>query len=126
MKSISYKNLIIPTLSLFTSLGTLVCCALPSLFVVLGAGAVLAGLVSSIPLLIILSKYKIFIFLISGFLLLLSSFFIWSYRNAPCPADKKKAQACIRLRKATLIILYLSIFLYFIGFFFAFIAKYFL
>ena len=60
MKSISYKNLIVPTLSLFSSLGTLVCCALPSLFVVLGAGAVLAGLVSSLPLLIILSKYKIF------------------------------------------------------------------
>ena len=39
MKPISSKNLIIPSLSLFTSLGTLLCCALPSLFVAIGAGA---------------------------------------------------------------------------------------
>ena len=49
MKPISSKNLLLPSLSLFTSLGTLFCCALPSLFVVLGAGAMLAGILSSAP-----------------------------------------------------------------------------
>ena len=55
MKPISSKNLIVPSLSLFTSLGTLLCCALPSLFVAIGAGAVLAGLISNMPFLIVLS-----------------------------------------------------------------------
>ena len=65
MKPISSKNLIVPSLSLFTSLGTLLCCALPSLFVAIGAGAVLAGLISNMPFLIVLSKYKIILFIIS-------------------------------------------------------------
>ena len=56
MKPISRKDLIIPTISLFTSFGTLICCALPAMFVALGAGAVLAGLVSSLPFLILISK----------------------------------------------------------------------
>ena len=82
MKPISTKNLIVPSLSLFTSFGTLLCCALPSLFVAIGAGAVLAGLVSSMPFLIVLSKYKVLLFIISGLLLFISGFLIWYNRNA--------------------------------------------
>ena len=67
MKPISSKNLIVPSLSLFTSLGTLLCCALPSLFVAIGAGAVLAGLISNMPFLIVLSKYKIILFMKKNF-----------------------------------------------------------
>ena len=36
-------------LSLLTSGGTLVCCALPALLVALGAGATLASLVAAVP-----------------------------------------------------------------------------
>ena len=36
-------------LSLFTSTGTLICCALPALLVSIGAGAVMAGLIEAVP-----------------------------------------------------------------------------
>ena len=120
MRPISLKNVIIPSLSLFTSLGTLLCCALPSLFVALGAGAILAGIVTNLPFLIVLSKYKILLFIISGLLLIISSFLIWYSRNAPCPADPLKAKACNRLRKISIFVYFSSLLIYLIGFFFAF------
>ena len=123
MKPISSKNLLLPSLSLFTSLGTLFCCALPALFVVLGAGAALAGLLSNAPYLIMLSKYKVLLFLISGSLMIISGYLIWRSRNAPCPADPMKARACKRLRIASLVIYFFSVTIYAIGFFFAFIIT---
>ena len=125
MKPISLKNLIFPSLSLFTSLGTLICCALPSLFVSLGAGAILAGLLAELPFLIILSKYKILLFTISGLLLLVSGLLIWRTRNAPCPADPLKANACKFLRKISLFIYFFSLIIYLIGFFFSYLISYF-
>jgi len=69
-----YKGTILPFVSLFTSFGTLVCCALPALLVTLGLGATLAGLVATAPWLVALSKYKIWTFSIAGLLLLLSGY----------------------------------------------------
>ena len=43
---------VLPTLTLFGSFSTLLCCALPALLVSLGAGAVTIGLVSAVPQLI--------------------------------------------------------------------------
>ena len=123
MKPLSVKNLIVPSLSLFTSFGTLICCALPSLFVAIGAGAVLAGLISNFPLLIVLSKYKTILFTISGILIVFSGGLLWYNRNAPCPADPIKAKACNRLRKGSLFIYFASLLIYAIGFFFAFIIT---
>ena len=120
MKPISTKNLIVPSLSLFTSLGTLLCCAMPSLFVALGAGAVLAGLISNMPFLVVLSKYKTSLFIISALLIIVSGFLIWHTRNAPCPADPLKAKACNRLRKISIFVYFSSLLIYLIGFFFAF------
>jgi mercuric ion transport protein len=51
-------------------LGTTVCCALPITLVSLGLGSVVAALVSSAPWLVALSKYKIWVFLFAGGLLL--------------------------------------------------------
>ena len=45
--------------SLFASSSTLICCALPAVFVLLGAGASFASLLSAFPFLIILSQYKL-------------------------------------------------------------------
>jgi mercuric ion transport protein len=44
--------------SLFTSLGTLLCCALPSLLVLIGLGATVASVVSAAPWLIAFSRHK--------------------------------------------------------------------
>ncbi len=117
-----WKQTVMPTLSLFTSVGTLVCCALPALFVTLGSGAALAGLVSSAPWLVALSKYKVWVFSIAGIMLLLGGIMRWKARNAPCPIDPLQAKACDRLRKISGWIYWISVGIYATGFFFAFIA----
>ncbi len=123
MNPINLKSLGVPTLSLFTSTGTLVCCALPALMVTLGMGATLAGLVSTFPWLIALSKYKGAVFGGAFVMLCLASLMQYKARNAPCPADPKQAKACARLRKISIIILIFSWIVYSTGFFFAFLAA---
>jgi len=117
------QNLLVPGLSLLTSLGTLVCCALPALFVTLGAGAALAGLVSSFPQLVWLSAHKVAVFSIAGVMLVLAGAVQWKNRHAPCPADPAQALACKRLRMAGLWIWGAALAVYATGFFFAFIAP---
>jgi mercuric ion transport protein len=68
-------------MSLFTSLGTLLCCALPSLLVLLGLGATVASALSAFPFLVTLSRHKLWIFLASGLLIAVS--FISLYYIAP-------------------------------------------
>jgi hypothetical protein len=118
-----YKQTILPTLSLFTSLGTLVCCALPALFVALGMGAVVAGAVSAAPWLVWLSDHKKVVFVVAGILLPLSALMQWHARNMPCPADAAKAKACKNLRIFSIALLIFSFVVYSIGFFFAFLAA---
>ena len=63
--------------ALFTSTGTLLCCALPALFVTLGLGGVVAATVSTVPGLITLSHYKGWVFLMAGVLIALNVFLIY-------------------------------------------------
>ena len=77
-------------LSLFTSIGTLLCCALPSLLVLLGLGATVASLLSAFPFLVTLSRHKEWLFGLSGFFLALS-FFNLSY---VAPRLRARALAC--------------------------------
>jgi len=118
-----WQQTILPTLSLFASTGTLLCCALPALLVTLGMGAALAGFVSAVPWITAITDYKLAIFIGAGFMLGLSSVMQWRGRYAPCPADPAKAKACMRLRKISAIITGLSIVIYLTGFFFAFLAA---
>ena len=118
-----YKQTVFPVLSLFTSIGTLLCCALPALLVTLGMGAALAGFISVAPWITVISEYKIFIFVGAGILLILSTYFLWINRNAPCPKDAKQAKACAQLRKFSLYTIIISIVIYIVGFFFAFFAA---
>ena len=114
---------IVPTLTLFTSMSTLLCCALPALLVSVGAGAVMIWLVSAVPQLIWLSEHKIQLFIFSGIMLSLSGILRYRNRNAPCPADPLKAKACDRLRRISGTIFYISLLFYAVGFFFAFVAS---
>ena len=111
-------------LSLFTSTGTLVCCALPSLLVVLGMGATMAGLVTAVPQLVWLSQYKAWVFSGSGIMIFIAAALHYRSRNEPCPIDPKKAKACISARKWSFGVLVLSGVLWGIGAFFAFVAPY--
>lgn len=116
------KNMLLPMASLFTSLGTLICCALPALFVTLGAGATLASLVSTAPWLATFSTYKVWTFSISGILIIIAGLTHWQSRNKPCPLDPKQAKACTQLRKLNFWVYTASLTIWIIGFFFAFVA----
>ncbi|GLQ24548.1 hypothetical protein GCM10007853_24220 [Algimonas ampicilliniresistens] len=117
------KAYLAPTLSLFASTSTLLCCALPALLVTIGAGAVMAGLASNVPGYIWLTEHKVGLFLASGFMLALAAIMRWRSRNAPCPIDPDQAQACQRIRRVSGIMLYGSVVILLIGGFFAFFAA---
>ena len=115
---------ILPTLTLFTSVSTLLCCALPALLVSLEAGAVVIGLLGVFPQLIWLSEHKIGLFAVAGAMLAVSCFTAYRARNAPCPVDPLDAEACRNLRRMSLRILCASLLIYATGFFFAFLGQY--
>ena len=56
--------------ALVAAFGTLVCCALPSLLVLLGFGSTVAAAVSATPWLVVLSQNKEWVFLLSGLLIM--------------------------------------------------------
>ena len=126
MKQVGLKDAVLPLFSLLTSAGTLVCCALPALLVSVGLGAVTAGLVSAFPELVWLSERKAWVFSVAGVLLALAAAARYSQRNAPCPVDPGAARMCMRLRRASIVILLFSVAVYAVGFFFAFLVRYFI
>src|SRR6202011_1819239 len=75
------RNGALSFLSLFTSLGTLLCCALPSLLVLFGLGATVATVLSEVPWLVSLSHHKHWVFIVAG--LLISGNFVYVYGVAP-------------------------------------------
>ena len=127
LKRLTVKNNLIrqlfsPTLSLFTSFSTLICCALPALLISIGMGASLASFVSAFPWIIFISKYKIQTFISAAVLLIFSVYLFWQGRNAPCPSDPIQAKICSKLRFINLIMLFISLVTFLVGFFFAFIV----
>lgn len=112
--------------SLFTSTGTLVCCALPALLVALGAGAALSSLVSVVPGLVWISEYKEAVFSVAGVMLAISGWLQWRGRFAPCPVDPALRDACLRARKTSSRVYLASVAIYAIGGWFAFIQPLFI
>lgn len=110
-------------LSLFTSVGTLLCCALPALFVVLGMGAAFAGLIGAFPQIVWLSEHKTLLFSSGGGLLALGGLLQWTSRAAACPVGTGLGEACATTRDWSLVIYFVALGLYLIGFFFAFLAP---
>ncbi len=108
--------------TLFASLSTLICCALPALLVTLGLGSALAGLFGQFPQLAWASEYKLWIFLTSGLLLVLAGLGQWRASRAPCPIGPK-AEACQSTRAWSKWIYFLSLFIYLIGLSFAYILP---
>lgn len=117
------KRAVLPFLTLFTSASTLVCCALPALFVALGAGAAFAGLVGQFPQLIWLSEHKKGLFLFAGLALIVAGIAQYRARNLPCPLDPRAAQACTQARRLAKITYVVSVLIYLLGAGFAFIPQ---
>ncbi len=110
-------------LGLFTSLGTLFCCALPALFVLLGAGAAFASLTSQFPALIWIAIYKEWFFLSGAVFMILSVILRKRAENLECPIDAKSQEACTKARDWTKWIFRISLALYLIAFTFAYVLP---
>lgn len=118
-----WREMAAPVLSLFTSMATLICCALPALMVALGMGAVLAGLVSDVPQLVWLSRHKGIVFGAAAVMVAVAGIMLWRARNLPCPADPGQARACALLRRVSVVIYGVSVLALATGAFFAFAAS---
>ena len=109
---------------LFASSSTLVCCALPILLVTLGLGAVSAALFESIPFLITLAKHKLLVFIVSALMLALGGWLLFR-PGRHCPTDPDLAAKCESAHRWNTRIWWLSVVLWVIGFFAAYLSLFF-
>jgi mercuric ion transport protein len=112
--------------SLFSSFSTLICCALPSVLVLLGMGTAVASLLSAAPWLVSLSRHKIWIFSIAGTLIAVG--FVMTYVVAPrlqrgdvCAADDPTT--CGEVSKLSRVVLWGSALIWSGGFFVAYLLA---
>lgn len=110
-------------LSLFSSLSTLLCCALPALFVVLGLGASFAGFLGKFPQLIWVSENKGYFFVFGAIALTTSAILQWRSRSLACPVDPNLAEACKETRGWSFYVFIGSTVLYLTGLLFAYILP---
>lgn len=110
--------------SLFSSFSTLICCALPSVLVLLGMGSAVASLLSAAPWLVSLSRHKIWIFSMAGTLIATS--FVMTYivasrlqRGVACEADDPTT--CGEVSKLSKVVLWGSALIWSGGFFVAYL-----
>ncbi|MEQ8551633.1 hypothetical protein RT717_01235 [Imperialibacter roseus] len=122
-KLIKLKDDFVSIASLFTSVSTLLCCALPSLLVAVGMGAVVAGMVSDFPALIWLSKYKEWTFLIAGILIGFNFWLFYGRKgDLACEIDEYGNETpCDTAARWSKIILWISFGLYLLGLFSAYL-----
>ena len=117
------RTIVIESVALLGSLGTLLCCALPAILVSLGAGTVMASLVTNVPQLVWLSEHKIPLFIFAAVMLMISGGVTYANRRMPCPVDPVEAKSCRRMRRFAASLCFVTLGLYLIGFYFAFIAA---
>ena len=110
-------------ITLFASSSTLICCALPALFVLLGAGATFASIVSFFPQLIVISQYKVTISIVTGIILLSAGFLIKKASLLPCPTDPSLRDMCLKNRKRSKVIYFASIGIFVFASFFTYVLP---
>lgn len=110
--------------SLFGSFSTLICCALPSVLVLLGMGTAVASILSTAPWLVSVSRHKVWTFSIAGTLIACS--FVMTYVIAPrlragdaCEADDPTT--CGEVSRMSRVILWFSAAVWGGGFFVAYL-----
>ena len=116
------RSALLSYFSLFTSLGTLLCCALPSLLVLFGLGASVVSMLSFLPWLVTLSRHKQWTFAVAGLLIALG--FVNLYISGPRLKAKtcdSGDSACDDASRASEIVLWVSAAIYAVGFFVAYV-----
>lgn len=114
-KRSNIKDSSVTIFTLFTTTGTLVCCAIPIIFVTLGLGATVAAMTSAFPFLIVLSQHKIWVFAFSGLMLAVSGWLMYRPGRS-CPTDPALGQACSTAHKWNKRIYWSSVVIWSIGF----------
>lgn len=106
---------------LFSSFGTLICCAIPSTLVLLGFGATLASFLGNFPQLIWLSENKGYVFGFS-FIMLGISYAGQKYAQSQvCPIDKK--EDCEKTKDWSKPLFWVSLAINVVGSFYAFVLP---
>lgn len=100
-------------ITFFTSFSTLICCALPSLLVSLGAASTLIALFTHLPWLVTISENKEITWLTAGILLILNG--IWRRRATSCPIDPELAKKCTQVKKVNTYLWWGSLLIYLVG-----------
>ena len=106
------KSVKLGIISLVVSSSTLICCALPAIFVAIGAGATLATLTSTFPQLVIISQYKVQISIVTLIILLIAGVFIKKSDSMPCPVDPDLRSICLKTRKNSKTLYFASIIIF--------------
>ena len=110
-------------ISLLASSTTLICCALPALFVALGAGATLASLTNIFPQLIVISQYKVAISIGTLLILFIAGIFIKKAESLPCPVDPMLRNICLKTRKRSKVMFYTSVIIFLSASFFTYLLP---
>ena len=112
------KQGVVSFLALFTSTGTLFCCALPSAIAAVAGGAAVASFVSTFPWLIPLSANKGWIFLASGLMIVFSGILVFRPKGkVACSITGGKG--CAVAGRFTKAMFWISAGIYSVGAFFA-------
>jgi|TARA_B110000003_G_C16604226_1_gene516875 hypothetical protein len=109
--------------SLFASSSTLICCALPAIFVALGAGASFASLITIFPFLVTLSQYKLYITLFAFLMIVIAGYINYKTYYMPCPADPELGRACTETRKKSRYLYYISVAIFLFAVIFTYIVP---
>lgn len=102
-------------LSLFASSSTLICCALPALFVLLGAGSSFASLLNIFPFLIVVSQHKLYITFFALVMLVLAGYMNYKTYHMPCPIDPVVSETCMQTRRRARYVYYISALLFLVA-----------
>lgn len=105
--------------ALFTSTGTLICCALPAAVAAFAGGAAVTSMVSTLPWLVPLSANKEWIFLGSGIMLIISGILVYRPKGKMV-CTITGGEGCDVAGRFTKIMFWSSVIIYSIGTFFAF------
>ncbi len=120
MLSQNWQQTISSFLSLFTSTGTLICCALPALIATFAGGAAVTSMITNFPWLVPLSANKGWIFLGSGIMLILSGVLVYRPKGK-IACSVTGGNGCEIAGTFTKTMFWLSISIFSIGAFFAYL-----
>ena len=114
------RDTAVSLLTLLLTGGTLLCCTLPLLLITLGLGGTVAFLTDSLPWLVSLSHFKVWMFIVSGAYLVFTGWVIYRPGRV-CPADPELARLCARADRFNRSILWIAVVIFLSGFFVAYL-----